>query len=391
MLRSGRVAFGAMEAVTFGKPVAETLAEEARRRDAKRVFLMVSGTLNRTTDEIAKVCDALGNRFAGLFDRMPPHTPRQAVVEAAAVAREAKADLIATVGGGSITDGAKAVQLCLANEITSAEAIDALRPVKGPDGAFGPPPGMKPPTVPQVTVPTTLSAGEFSAISGVTDERHRVKELIRHPGIIPRTVVLDPAVTVHTPEWLWLSTGIRALDHCVEGICSGEANPYADAQALHGLSLLTLGLPRVKADPADIEARLNCQIGSWLSMAPLASGVPMGASHGIGYVLGAMFDIPHGHTSCIMLPAVMRWNKAANSERQALVAAAMGHPGEDAGDVLDRFIAGLGMPRSLGAVKIGRESFDRMAEQAMGTPWVPRNPRPIAGPPQVREILELAA
>ncbi|MGE3944791.1 MAG: iron-containing alcohol dehydrogenase [Alphaproteobacteria bacterium] len=390
-MRSGRVAFGAMEAVTFGKPVAETLAEEARRRDAKRVFLMVSGTLNRTTDEIAKVCDALGNRFAGLFDRMPPHTPRQAVVEAAAVAREAKADLIATVGGGSITDGAKAVQLCLANEITSAEAIDALRPVKGPDGAFGPPPGMKPPTVPQVTVPTTLSAGEFSAISGVTDERHRVKELIRHPGIIPRTVVLDPAVTVHTPEWLWLSTGIRALDHCVEGICSGEANPYADAQALHGLSLLTLGLPRVKADPADIEARLNCQIGSWLSMAPLASGVPMGASHGIGYVLGAMFDIPHGHTSCIMLPAVMRWNKAANSERQALVAAAMGHPGEGAGDVLDRFIAGLGMPRSLGAVKIGRESFDRMAEQAMGTPWVPRNPRPIAGPPQVREILELAA
>ncbi len=391
MLRSGRVAFGAMEAVTFGKPVAETLAEEARRRDAKRVFLMVSGTLNRTTDEIAKVRDALGNRFAGLFDRMPPHTPRQAVVEAAAVAREAKADLIATVGGGSITDGAKAVQLCLANEITSAEAINALRPVKGPDGAFGPPPGMKPPTVPQVTVPTTLSAGEFSAISGVTDERHRVKELIRHPGIIPRTVVLDPAVTVHTPEWLWLSTGIRALDHCVEGICSGEANPYADAQALHGLSLLTLGLPRVKADPADIEARLNCQIGSWLSMAPLASGVPMGASHGIGYVLGAMFDIPHGHTSCIMLPAVMRWNKAANSERQALVAAAMGHPGEDAGDLLDRFIAGLGMPRSLGAVKIGRESFDRMAEQAMGTPWVPRNPRPIAGPPQVREILELAA
>jgi maleylacetate reductase len=151
------------------------------------------------------------------------------------------------------------------------------------------------------------------------------------------------------------------------------------------------GLPRVKAEPGDLEARLDCQIGSWLSMGPLASGVPMGASHGIGYVLGAMFDIPHGHTSCIMLPAVMRWNKVVNGERQALVAAAMGHPGKDAGDVLDRFIAGLGMPRSLGAVKIGRESFDKMTEQAMGTPWVPRNSRPIAGPTQVREILELAA
>ena len=87
----------------------------------------------------------------------------------------------------------------------------------------------------------------------------------------------------------------------------------------------------------------------------------------------------------------MRWNKPANAERQALVAAAMGHPGEDAGDVLDTFIAGLGMPRSLGTVKIGPENFTRIAEQAMGTPWVPRNPRPIAGPAEVREILELAA
>jgi maleylacetate reductase len=108
-------------------------------------------------------------------------------------------------------------------------------------------------------------------------------------------------------------------------------------------------------------------------------------------VLGAVFDVPHGHTSCIMLPAVMRWNKPINAERQALVAAAMGRPGEDAGEVLDAFIAGLGMPRSLGAVKIGPESFEMMAERAMGTPWVPRNPRPIAGPAQVREILELAA
>jgi maleylacetate reductase len=390
MLHSGRVDFGEMERVVFGRPAAEVVAEEARHREAERVFVMASGTLNRTTDEVTKVRRALGNRFAGLFDRMPPHTPRRAVIEAAAAVREVGADLIVTIGGGSVTDGAKAVQLCLANDIRTADALDQIRPVKGPDGAIGPPP-CKAPSVPQITVPTTLSAGEFSAIAGVTDEQSRVKELFRHPQIIPRAVVLDPAVTVHTPEWLWLSTGIRAVDHCVEGICSGEANPYADAQALHGLALLCRGLPRVKADPSDLAARLDCQIGSWLSMGPLAGGVPMGASHGIGYVLGAVFDIPHGHTSCIMLPAVMRWNKPVNAERQALVAAAMGHPGEDAGDVLDAFIAGLGMPRSLGTVKIGPDSFARIAEQAMDTPWVPRNPRPIPGPAQVREILELAA
>jgi maleylacetate reductase len=390
MARSGRVVFGEMEAVVFGRPAAEAIAEEARRLEAERVFLMASGTLNRTTDEVVEICRALGNRFAGLFDRVPPHTPRRAVIEAAAAARDAGADLIATIGGGSVTDGAKAVQLCLANDIRTPEALDDYRPVKGPDGALGPPP-CKAPSVRQITVPTTLSAGEFSAISGVTDERRRVKELFRHPQIIPRVVVLDPAVTVHTPEWLWLSTGIRAVDHCVEGICSAEANPFADAQALHGLALLTRGLPRVKADPKNLEARLDCQMGSWLSMGPLASGVPMGASHGIGYVLGAAFDIPHGHTSCIMLPAVMRWNNQANAERQALVAAAMGHPREDASEVLAAFIAELGMPRSLGAVKIGSESFARIAEEAMLTPWVPRNPRPIAGPRQLREILELAA
>jgi len=80
-----------------------------------------------------------------------------------------------------------------------------------------------------------------------------------------------------------------------------------------------------------------------------------------------------------------------HAERQALVAAAMGHPGEDAGDALDAFIAGLGMPRSLGAVQVGPENFARIAEGAMDTPWVPRNPRPIAGPAEVREILDLAA
>jgi maleylacetate reductase len=390
MVQSGRVTFGAMEAVVFGRPAAEAIGEEARRLGADRVFLMVSGTLNRTTDEIARARDALGARFAGLFDSMPPHTPRRAVIGAAAAAREAGADLIATIGGGSVTDGAKAVQLCLANDARSAEVLDDYRPVTGPDGALGPP-RCNPPTVRQISVPTTLSAGEFSAIAGVTDERRRVKELFRHSLIIPRTVMLDPAVTMHTPEWLWLSTGIRAVDHCVEGVCSGEANPFADAQALHGLALLTRGLPRVKADPGDLEARLDCQMGSWLSMGPLASGVPMGASHGIGYVLGAVFDIPHGYTSCVMLPAVMRWNKPANAERQALIAAAMGHPGEDASEVLAAFIAGLGMPRSLGTLHVGGENFAQMAEQAMATPWVPRNPRPITSPEQVREILELAA
>jgi maleylacetate reductase len=384
-VQKGRVVFGAMDEVVFGHPAAEAVAGQMDRLRLSRAFLMVSGTLNRNTDEIDKIRKALGSRCVGTFDAIPPHTPREAVIAAAEQARAANADLIVTVGGGSITDGAKAVQLCLANNVRTVEGIETIRVTKGVA------PAMTAPTVRQISVPTTIAGGEFSALAGVTNARTKVKEMLRHELVIPRAAILDPAITVHTPEWLWLSTGIRAVDHCVEGLCSREAHPYADAQALKGLSMLAQALPRVKANPGDLDARMDCQIGTWLSMGPLSSGVPMGASHGIGYVLGAVYDVPHGFTSCVMLPSVMRWNKPDNAERQALVSAAMGQPGADAADVLDAFIRGLGMPRSLQEVRVGPEHFDRIAEQAMRTPWIPRNPRKIDGPAQVREILLLAA
>ncbi len=381
----GRVVFGAMDEVVFGRPASEAIVDQLNRLGAKRAFLMVSGTLNRETDVIENIRRAMGQRCVGTFDAMPPHTPRAAVIAASEQARAADADLIVTVGGGSITDGAKAVQLCLANDIRGPDDIDLI---KAGRGAL---PQLKPPVVRQISAPTTIAGGEFSATAGVTNEKTKVKEALRHPLLMPRATILDPWLGSHTPEWLWLSTGIRAVDHCVEGICSREAHPYGDAQALKGLSMLAQALPRVKKDAGDLDARMDCQIGTWLSTGPLASGVPMGASHGIGYVLGAEFGVPHGHTSCVMLPSVMRWNKSVNAERQALVAAAMGHPNEDAGDVLDDFIRGLGMPRSLREVKVGPEHFDRIAQQAMATPWVPRNPRRIEGPADVREILDMTA
>ncbi|MFO1109402.1 MAG: iron-containing alcohol dehydrogenase [Bradyrhizobium sp.] len=384
-MHKGRVVFGAMDEVVFGRHAAEAIVEQLDRLGAKRAFLMVSGTLNRETVEIENIRKAMGPRCVGTFDRMPAHTPRAAVIAAANQARDAGADLIVTVGGGSITDGAKAVQLCLANDVSTVEGIDGVR-VRG-----GEEPPIKAPAVRQISVPTTIAGGEFSHIAGVTDERTHVKQMLRHTLTVPRATILDPWLSVHTPEWLFLSTGIRAVDHCVEGLCAREAHPYSDAQAVKGLTMLTQGLRRVKADGNDIAARLDCQIGTWLSMAPLSGGVPMGASHGIGYVLGGGYGVPHGYTSCVMLPAVMRWNKSANAERQALVAEAMGERGKDAGDVLDAFIRGLGMPRSLQAVHVGPEHFDKIAEQAMHTPWVPRNPRKIEGPAQVREILLMAA
>src|SRR5260370_2500976 len=221
MTHAGQVVFSRMEEVQFGKPAAETVADLVKGREAGRVFLMVSGTLNGETDEIAELRRALGNHCVGTFDKMPPHTPRSAVIAAAEQAREAKAGLIVTLGGGSITDGAKAVQLCLGNDIRDAAAMDKVRapaPVQSSNAR-------------QISIPTTLSAGEFSPISGVTDERTKVKELFRHPDIVPKAVVLDPVVTRHTPMWLWLSTGIRPVDHWVDATCPKVASSHGDALA----------------------------------------------------------------------------------------------------------------------------------------------------------------
>ncbi|MFI5611829.1 iron-containing alcohol dehydrogenase [Amycolatopsis sp. NPDC051903] len=157
-----------------------------------------------------------------------------------------------------------------------------------------------------------------------------------------------------------------------------------------GFALLTRGLRAVARDPADLGARLDCRLGAWLAMAPLASGVPMGASHGIGYVLGAAFDVPHGHTSCVLLPAVLAWNAEVNGARQRELLAQSGIGGEQAADVVRNLVRDLDLPATLGAVGVGPANEDEVAERAMGTPWVPRNPRPIDGPHHVKEILALA-
>src|SRR3984893_907593 len=106
MLTSGRVVFTKMEGVHYGKASAQSNAELVTEHGVQGVFLMVSGTLNRETDEVEKVRRALGNKCVGTFDKMPAHSPRSAIIAATAQAREARADLIITLGGGSITDGA---------------------------------------------------------------------------------------------------------------------------------------------------------------------------------------------------------------------------------------------------------------------------------------------
>ena len=120
------------------------------------------------------------------------------------------------------------------------------------------------------------------------------------------------------------------------------------------------------------------------------AGVHKGASHGIGHVLGGTAGVPHGYTSCVMLPHVMRFNHAVNAERQKLVSEALGRPGEPAADVLAALIAELGLPRTLREVNVKADLLERIAAESMHDRWIHTNPRKIDGPAVVRRLLDAA-
>lgn len=385
----GEIVCTATESVVYGQPAAGAIAEQAQRMGAQRVFLLVSKALLENTDEISKIKTALGERFAAEYSGMPPHAPRSAVLEAAAIARDANADLVVTIGGGSVTDAGKIVLVCLGHNLRDHDDLDAYRVYVDGDGNT-----VKPefdgPNVPLICVPTTLSGGEFNPLGGATDEHKKMKQGYEHRLMVPRCVILDPELTRHTPEWLWFSTGVRALDHAVEALASFQSNDFCDGLADSAIRLLVEGLPRVKADPGDMEARLKCQIAVWQSMIPIVAGVPMGASHAIGHVLGGSKDVPHGYTSCVMCPSVLAYNASVNGERQKRIAAAFGDASRPASEQADAFIRGLGMPRSLTEVGIGEDDLQLVADNTMHDFWARTNPRPIAGPDDVMTILRTA-
>lgn len=380
----------AQDRVVWGTPAAEAVVAEADRRGASRVFIVASRTLNRTTSVVSAVRDALGGRCAGVFDECREHTPRETVLAAADAVRAGHPDLIVAIGGGTVIDTVKVLLVALAGDVRSADDLDHWHVRVRPDGSRYVPTVPSPP-LRQIAVPTTLSGAEFSALGGATDTRRQVKHAFTGREIGPAAVILDPAATRPTPEWLWLSTGIRAVDHAVESITSVAPVPLVDGCALYALELLAEGLPRTRSDPADDAARQQCMHGAWLASQGILR-VPYGASHGIGHSLGAVTGTSHGYTSCVLLPAVLRWNRdhPQGAARQARIAAALGRDDGDAAAAVAELIASLGLPSRLRDLEIGRDRFAAVAEGALDNLWVRTNPRTIESKNDIMEILESA-
>mmetsp|Transcript_32686 Transcript_32686/g.104114 ORF Transcript_32686/g.104114 Transcript_32686/m.104114 type:complete len:487 (+) Transcript_32686:3-1463(+) len=377
--------------VLWGKPAAEVLPEVLSKLGCKRAILLVSRSLRSSSKAVDEIASALGGTCVAVWDGMPAHTPREAVLQAARAAREAGADVVVTVGGGSLTDAAKMVRIALQ---TGADTPAALGEHRFTDIA-----SVRDTTlIPQVTIPTTLSAGEFSPFAGCTDTVTKTKDTYVWLDALPKAIVLDPGLTMHTPAWLFLSTGLRSVDHCVEALCSPAGNPYSDGAACAALTLLVRGLRRVKADPKDVEARTLCQLGIFQAVQACQSGPQMGASHAIGHILGPAFEVPHGYTSCVALPGVLLWNsqEPTNSARQTLVVKAFQDAaGSDtavprtAAECVAGLVRELGLPGSLAEVGVRRSQLEDCARRTMGDRLVETNPRKINGWEDALAVLEL--
>jgi alcohol dehydrogenase class IV len=170
-----------------------------------------------------------------------------------------------------------------------------------------------------------LSAGEFTPGGGVTDESTKVKGVVADPRLQARAIILDPALTVETPAWLWASTGMRALDHAVEGSYSRRHQLVTDTLGARAISLLVNHLPAsLKTTGAESLAhRGQCQLAAWFSIFGIMS-TRVGISHALGHQIGPMWDVPHGVTSCITLPHVMRFMADVAPERFGPIAEGLG-------------------------------------------------------------------
>ncbi len=233
-----------------------------------RVFVMTTQSLKGAVGQIETM---LGSKLLATFSDCKQHSPATTVDAAAAVA--GNADAIVSFGGGSVIDTAKAVAARIGHP-------------------------------PHLAIPTTLSAGEFTPGVGITDEGRRVKDVFIDLKALPRVVIHDPDLTKSTPRQLWLSTGIKALDHAVEALWWSDSHPMTRLTTGDAVSRLITWLPQA-ADAEATQAREHCFLAAWMGIQGLFSA---GArlSHPVGHQLGAFWNIPHGVTSCIALPACMR-------------------------------------------------------------------------------------
>jgi alcohol dehydrogenase class IV len=276
-----------LERVMSGPGKVAALGEELERRGLTRAIVVTGKTLGGSP-LLANVTEAAGARCAAVFKGARQHVPRGVVETLKDEIERVNADCLVSFGGGSPIDTCKVASYAF---LPTRELI-------------------------HIAIPTTLSAGEYTHAGGVTDESTLVKSGVSDPRLQPRTVINDPAMTLETPDWLWVATGMRALDHAIESIYAIRHHPMSDALGSKAISLLVEHLPAsIKTSGAEqLAHRGYCQTAAWFSIFG-SMNTRFGISHLLGHQIGPRWNVAHGVTSCITLPHAMRFMAGIAPER----------------------------------------------------------------------------
>jgi len=343
------------------------IAEHVADAGGTRAMLICGGKTGRSR-LVADMKKALRPKLVATFDAVPEHSGMRAVEAGAAIAAEARADLLLAVGGGSASDTAKAIAILLAEGGPLERHHTVFLP---PDRYVQQPlPSRK---LPIVVVPTTLSAAEVTPGLGIRNEADGKKLLFWDIKLVPRLIVLDPVANLEVPVSVMATTGMNALAHCIEGLYSKVHNPISEGLALQGVRMLHEALPAMARAPQDVSARSRALVGAHLSGMVIANA-RVGIHHGVCHCLGALGGLPHGVANSVLLPHAMRYNLDVAASQLKLAALAMGLdvvrlPERDAAlkgiEATEALQRAIGVPHRLRDTGLDRALLPAIAEHAL--------------------------
>jgi maleylacetate reductase len=329
--------------VRFGVGEYRYAVDEAKALGARRLFLIVDPANLAVGEEIGA---SLGERLAGSTDNVVMHVPAELVSQQIDQVRLASADGLICVGGGSATGLAKGI-------------------AKGTG-------------LPIIAVPTTFAGSEMTSIWGITEAA--VKSTGRDERVRPKSVIYDPLLTRSLPIPIVVTSMVNALAHAVEALYAPGASALTGMVAAEAITELLSWLPRLAADPDDIDARCGATYGCWLAGWSL-NVAAMGLHHKLCHILGGAFDLPHASLHTVMLPYVLAFNALEAPRVVEVVSAALHHAGGAAhvgvADALQQMLAGLGAPVSLSAIGLPDEALPsaRRGVTSQLAPLRPLHPR----------------
>lgn len=344
----------------------------------KRVVLVHSKALDAHTDIVKKLKRKLGHFIVGKKAGVGAHSPYQDVLDIARLLNEREADCLLSIGSSSYSDACKIARLIQVNidpQDLTPEAMEALV-----DQERGTVDNLRDPKVRLITIPTTLSASEWNNKSSATNPTTQKKQHFASANAAPDLILLDPQVASMTPRKLWLSSGMRAIDHCVETMVNKQCKTDTFHHMEDALAILLRGLKDYRDSENQgnhdelVDSISRCQVGSRNAMMGLLLWrIPMGPSHAIGHQLGSICGVMHGVTSCILLAPVLRytyerserqkeaqgkvlyiWNKVLKAEEKSLA------------DAVENFVKLLELPHTLNEVGVvNDEDIEKVAESTL--------------------------